>query len=221
MSRRDDSQWARPQSPGSVSPGNGGAGGSDVVQQGGRTDRPPAFAAGLAVAALVLGLAVGYGVGRNQAPSRPAAVPSARASTAQPESPPPALSLPELGQSGPQCAEQIGRKLQLGVQVINESPTSVRLSSVRVIMPLGGLKQTAQAWGTCGQISGLPDPRATLVSAGGSAWFTVTFQVLERCPGALPVQFLLSYDRGGSMKTVRLPGFVDLGHVAYSGCSVS
>jgi hypothetical protein len=173
------------------------------------------------VAALVLGLAVGYGVGRNQAPSRPAAVPSARSSTAAATSPPPVFGLPELGQSGQQCAEQIGRRLQLGVQVTNESASSVRLSSVRVIMPMSGLKQTAQAWGTCGQLPGLPDPRATLVSAGGSAWFTVTFRVLERCPGALPVQFLLSYDRGGSTKTVRLPGFVDLGHVPYSGCPVA
>jgi hypothetical protein len=131
------------------------------------------------------------------------------------------FGLPELGQSGQQCAEQIGRRLQLGVQVTNESASSVRLSSVRVIMPMSGLKQTAQAWGTCGQLPGLPDPRATLVSAGGSAWFTVTFRVLERCPGALPVQFLLSYDRGGSTKTVRLPGFVDLGHVPYSGCPVA
>ncbi|HEV8221814.1 MAG TPA: hypothetical protein VGQ05_16200 [Streptosporangiaceae bacterium] len=217
MSRRDDRQWARPAP---AAPGDAGSGSSDVVGQGDRPARGPAFAAGLAVAALVLGLAVGYGVGRNQAPSRPAAVPSARPSTAA-TSPPPVFGLPELGQSGQQCAEQIGRRLQLGVQVTNESATSVRLSSVRVITPIGGLKQTAQAWGTCGQLPGLPDPRATLVPAGGSAWFTVTFRVLERCPGALPVQFLLSYDRGGSTKTVRLPGFVDLGHVPYSGCPVT
>ena len=106
------------------------------------------------------------------------------------------------------------------MQVTNESASSVRLSKVRVIMPLGGLKPTAHAWGTCGQLPGPASPQATLVSAGGSAWFTVTFRVLERCPGALPVQFLLSYDRGGSTKTVRLPGFVDLGHVPYSGCPV-
>jgi hypothetical protein len=192
-----------------------------VVQHGDRPARGPAFAAGLAAVTLVIGLAVGYAVGRNQAPARPAVAPSARVSTAQTESPPPAFGLPELGQAGPQCAEQIGRKLQLGVQVTNESASSVRLSSVRVIMPLKGLQQTAQAWGTCGQLPGLADPRATLVSAGGSAWFTVTFRVLERCPGALPVQFLLSYDRGGSTRTVRLPGFVDLGHVPYSGCSVT
>jgi hypothetical protein len=218
MSRRDERQWARP-----ASPGDAGPGGSDVVQQGDQPGRGRAFAAVLAAVTLVLGLAVGYAVGRNQAPSRPAAapVPSARASTEPTPSPPPAFGLPELGQSGPQCAEQIGRKLQLGVQVTNESDRSVRLSGVRVVLPLNGLKETGQSWGTCGQLSGLPDPRATLVSAGGSAWFTVTFRVLERCPGARPVQFLLSYDRGGRTSTVRLPGFVDLGHVPYSGCSIT
>ena len=216
MNRRDDRQWARPAAPGDADPG-----GPDVVQQGDRWARGPAFAAGLAAVALVLGVAVGYAVGRNQAPSRPAAAPSAKASTASAAaSSAPALSLPELGQSGQQCSEQIGRRLQLGVQVTNESASSMRLSNVRVILPLGGLKPTAHAWGTCGQLPGSPNPQATLVSAGGSAWFTVTFRVLERCPGALPVQFLLSYDRGGSTKTVRLPGFVDLGHVPYGGCPV-
>ena len=212
MNRRDDRQWARPAAPGDADPG-----GPDVVQQGDRWARGPAFAAGLAAVALVLGVGVGYAVGRNQAPSRPAVAPSAKGSTA---SAAPALSLPELGQSGQQCSEQIGRRLQLGVQVTNESASSMRLSNVRVILPLGGLKPTAHAWGTCGQLPGSPNPQATLISAGGSAWFTVTFRVLERCPGALPVQFLLSYDRGGSTKTVRLPGFVDLGHVPYSGCPV-
>ena len=215
MSRRDDGQWARP-----AAPGNAGPGGPDVVQQGDRWARGPAFAAGLAAVALVLGVAVGYTVGRNQAPSRPAAAPSARGTTASAATSAPGFSLPELGQSGQQCSEQIGHRLQLGVQVTNESASSVRLSKVRVLMPLGGLKPTAHAWGTCGQLPGLPSPQATLVSAGGSAWFTVTFRVLERCPGALPVQFLLSYDRGGRTRTVRLPGFVDLGHVPYSGCPV-
>ena len=212
MNRRDNSPWARP-----AAPGDAGPGGPDVVQQGDRWARSPAFAAGLAAVTLVLGVAVGYAVGRNQAPGRPAAAPSARGSTAPSA---PALSLPELGQSGQQCSEQIGRRLQLGVQVTNESASSVRLRRVRVILPLHGLKPTAHAWGTCGQLPGLPNPQATLISAGGTAWFTVTFRVLERCPGALPVQFLLSYDRGGRPWTVRLPGFVDLGHVPYSGCPV-
>src|SRR5690242_17222747 len=110
MSRRDDSQWARPAARGDAGPGGAGPGGPDVVDQGYRPARGPAFAAGLAVAALVLGLAVGYGIGRNQAPTRPAAVPSARATTAAAS--PPVFALPELGQSGQQCAEQIGHRLQ-------------------------------------------------------------------------------------------------------------
>ena len=216
MNRRDNSQWARP-----AAPGEAGRGGPDVVQQGGRWARGPAFAAGLAAVALVLGVAVGYTVGRNQAPRRPTTTPSARGSTpSAAASSAPDFGLPELGQTGQQCSEQIGHRLQLGVQVTNESALSVRLRRVQVIMPLGGLKPTAHAWGTCGQLPGVPSPQATLVSAGGSAWFTVTFRVLQRCPGALPVKFLLSYDRGGSTKTVRLPGFVDLGHVPYSGCPV-
>src|SRR5262245_4248126 len=144
MSRRDNRQWARPAAPGDAGPGR-----PDVVQQGERWARGPAFAVRLAAVALVLGVAVGYAVGRNQAPSRPAAAPSARGSTASAAASAPAFSLPELGQSGQQCSEQIGRRLQLGVQVTNESATSVRLSRVQVIMPLGGLKPTAHAWGTC------------------------------------------------------------------------
>src|SRR5262249_47521671 len=181
MSRRDNSQWARP-----AAPGDAGPSGPDVVQQVGRLFRGPAFAIGLAVAALVLGVGVGYAVGRNQAPARPAAAPSAQGRpAAATASSAPAAGLPELGQSGQQCSEQIGHRLQLGVQVTNESASSVRLSNVRVILPLHGLKPTAHAWGTCGQLPGMHNPQATLVSAGGSAWFTVTFRVLERCPGAL------------------------------------
>ena len=33
------------------------------------------------------------------------------------------------------------------------------------------------------------------IPAGGSAWFTVTFKVLVKCPGPLPVQFTLGYDQ--------------------------
>src|SRR5262249_59184590 len=95
MSGRDHSQWARP-----AAPGDAGPNGPDVVQQAGRLFRGPAFAIGLAVAALVLGVAVGYAVGRNQAPARPAAAPSAQGRTpSAAASSAPAFGLPELGPS--------------------------------------------------------------------------------------------------------------------------
>jgi hypothetical protein len=212
MSRRDDSQWARPPSQGGGGPGDG-----DVMDHGGPS-RGPGFITVLAAGTLVLGLAVGYAVGRNQAP---AAVPAARASTAHTQMPPPDFGAQDLSQSGQQCSTQIGRRLQLGVQVTNQSRSSVTLSGVRVVEPLGGLKETAHAWGTCGQLSAVASPSVDLLGAGDSTWFTVTFRVLERCPGALPVQFLLRYDSGGQTQTARLPGFVDLGHVPYSGCPVA
>jgi hypothetical protein len=136
-------------------------------------------------------------------------------------SPAPAFGVADLSQSGQQCSEQIGRRLQLGVQITNESPASMTLSEVRAIEPTGGLKETSHAWGACGELPGVVTPGANVLGAGDSTWFTVTFRVLDRCPGALPVQFLLTYDRGGQTQTVRLPGFVDLGHVPYSGCPVA
>jgi hypothetical protein len=60
--------------------------------------------------------------------------------------------------------------------------------------------------------------RPTL-SPGASTWFTVTFKVLVRCPGPMPVQFLLDYVQRGRPASARLPGFNDLSQVTYSGCS--
>ena len=59
------------------------------------------------------------------------------------------------------------------------------------------------------------------IPAGGSAWFTVTFKVLVKCPGPLPVQFTLGYDQLGREATIRLPGFEDLGDVPYASCPVN
>jgi hypothetical protein len=47
---------------------------------------------------------------------------------------------------------------------------------------------------------------------------TVTFQVLVKCPGPLPVQFTVGYDVGGQHAVATLPGFPDLSQVPYKGC---
>jgi hypothetical protein len=79
--------------------------------------------------------------------------------------------------------------------------------------------------------SGAPDipPGATrlgdalqgddIVPPGGTAWFSVTFQVLVSCPRPLPVQFSVSYQANTRPGTARLPGFPDLGQVSYTGCA--
>ena len=110
----------------------------------------------------------------------------------------------------------------MGLQITNLSPAAVRLRRVTVVLPLGGLRVTSQAWGPCGELraSGAAPGsiRPPTLVRGASSWFTVTFKVLVTCPQPLPVQFTLDYGQQGRAAAIRLPGFPDLGQVPYSGC---
>jgi hypothetical protein len=196
----------------------------DVVEQGGGrlpslNWRPPNWrsprgAAVLLTVGLVAGLAVGYVAGDRQA-SRSASPPRPAASSASPGSVLTTVS-PALTQNVGTCAVQNGRDLQLGVQVTNQSAANVTLSLVHPVLPLGGLKWISQQWAPCSTLPTGQDP--AVLTPGASTWFSVTFEVLVRCPGPLPVQFMVSYLVNGQQATVSLPGFPDLGQVPYTGC---
>jgi hypothetical protein len=204
-----------------VTDGDESGAGDDVLELGGRRRRvsrwwPPSAALFLAVVALLAGLAAGYAVGVRHAGEH--AAPPTPSRAAAPAAPFSAGGFP-LSQSGPQCSVQNGRELQVGLQITNLSPAAVRLRRVEVVLPLGGLRVTSQAWWPCGK---LPPTSGSILSPtlrrGASSWFTVTFQVLVRCPQPLPVQFTLDYDQQGRPAAIRLPGFPDLGQIPYSGC---
>jgi hypothetical protein len=221
MSGPDDGERLRPYTP----PGSGGSpAGDDVLEAGRRPGpargwRPPPVALVLGAAGLLIGLAVGYAVGVRHA-GKPLPPPRA---TAAPTTPLFAAGGFPLSQSGPECSAHTGHELQLGVEVTNLSATTVTLRRVRVVLPLGGLRATSQAWGPCGELPAAAQvPGSALAPAlgpGASAWFTVTFQVLVRCPGPLPVQFILDYDQSGRAAAMPLPSFPDLSQVPYPGCS--
>jgi len=211
MNGRRDSEWPRAASPGSPD-------GSDVLEHGSRRPpirwrRPPRLTVILVAVALLAGLAGGYALGdrhaRQPAPPSPAAAAAAAAGTG---------GYP-VSQSGPGCSSLIGSDLQLGLQVTNTSATGMTLRRVVPVLPIGGLKEITQAWGTCGEL-----PLATVIpgntlAAGASGWFTVTFRVIFRgCPQPLPVQFTLDYQQRGREASIRLPGFPDLSQVPYPGC---
>jgi hypothetical protein len=212
---------------------------ADVVEQrGGRRRlpgldypvprwRPARGAAALAAVALLAGLAAGYAagvarVGSPRVPERPAA--------AGPSAPTPLVGTftPALVQDVSACSIQEGQDLQLGVQVTNQSGVPVTLRGIKAEVPLGGLKPVAAQWTPCGAF-----PAASVLPGdgllgqgdgnplvpGASTWFTVTFRVLMACPEALPVQFSVGYVMNGHAATVSLPGFPDLGQVAYRGCA--
>jgi len=193
----------------------------DVLEMGSRHGpvlrrRPPAAALALAAVALLAGLAVGYAAGVRHA-AKPPAPPRPAASQTTPSF---AAGGFPLSQTGPGCSAQIGHELQLGLEVTNLSATPVTLRRVEVMLPMGGLKATSQAWGPCGELP-VPGPGNALpptLGPGASAWFTVTFQVLVGCPQPLPVQFTLDYDQGGRPAAMPLPGFPDLGQVSYGKC---
>jgi hypothetical protein len=156
-----------------------------------------------------------------------------------------------LAQIGGECSVQSGRELQVGVEVLNLSGTPVTLGQIKPILPMGGLRLVSQQWAPCGAISSSSQAaEGTFIFAGastgqgeeaqeaadaaalnaastgvltpfGSGWLSVTFRVLVACPHPLPVQFSVSFQENGRTDTTQLPGFPDLGQVAYSGCKVS
>jgi hypothetical protein len=183
---------------------------------------PRAGIAGLAVAALLAGLVAGYAVGRGHRAASTAARPSRSAA-------PGAVTAGGVaGQQGRLCSVQAGRELQLGVEITNQSARRMVIEKVWPVLPLGGLQAVSQSAGTCGELAAGVTAAGNMVPPGGSAWFTVTFKVLVPCPGALPVQFGLTFGMPGQAPghrslqvTGQLPGFVDLGGVPYAGCRVA
>ena len=199
----------------------------DTIEQGaGRRFRRPGWLPSprpglVAVAALVVGLAAGYGAGVTH--RRGSAAPAPASSRSAP-SPAPAASFrfdgaPALTQGTQTCSVQTGHLLELGVEVTNSSPARVTLGQIKAVLPLGGLKQVGSQWGTCGALTIPLAPNDVLdLVAGESGWLTVLLDVTVRCPGPLPVQFSVGYVVNGKQSTASLPGFPDLGQVPYSGC---
>lgn len=193
--------------------------GPDVLDAG--TDRPLlGRSVRWVVAATLVGLLVGYAVGHHRAEIR----------TVRTTGPAPAVThragVPATGppfvQTGAVCSVQHGHRLQLGVQVENQTTSIVHVTGVGSREPLPGIRPLATRVGVCGQISGLPvDADPSAVPAGRAIWLTATVQVLVRCPAPDPVQFVVHFGEGLHADAERLAGFVDLTYVPYTGCDRS
>jgi hypothetical protein len=189
---------------------------SDLLELGqARWRRPALF--GLVAAAMLLAGLGGYRIGTEHAPTGgrstgPGAA-SPSSGSAGSEGQPPVTG------TGNRCSLQLGDRLQLGVEIVNQSSTTVTLGPIDAVLPLGGLRRTAGAVGTCGQLSSSGGAAGAAFPAGASTWLTMTFDVLMPCPTPMPVQFVVGYTQGGQHADSRLSAFPDLGGVPYTGCS--
>ena len=194
----------------------------DVIETGPR--KPPLpwsqkrGIAGLVAAALVVGAIAGYLTGTRHAETQArTAGPGPHASTTGSVVP---LDAQPVTRTGNRCSAQLGDRLQLGVEIVNQSATTATLRRVETVLPLNGLRATASAWGSCGQLS-VDAATSHSLPPGATTWLTSTFDVLVPCPAPIPVLFTLTYTQAGHTAISDLGGFADLGNVPYTRCAAS
>lgn len=219
----EDSQPPAQRVSGGLARPSGAADDAEVMKVGGhsphwpwRNAREPTI--GLAVAALVAGLLLGFAAGHLQATtaSKPARTAASAVTAALPAGP------AAIAMTGRRCAVQLGHALQLGIEIVNQSGRALALRQVRPVLPLGGMHPMAAQWGTCGSLPPWPGAQqATSLEADATGWLTITFDVLVRCPEPLPVEFKVSYMQAGRSATAEFLGFPDLGQVKYRNCGTT
>lgn len=180
---------------------------------------------------LAIGLAAGYAAGHGQgrgtvaAPEK-AAAPAGQApggvasGTIVTGAPPASIDFgPVLTQDPGTCSVQVGRDLELGIPVTNQSGEAVLLESVKPVPLVSGLlKVLSWRWDPCGFDNDGIVPDTVVLGPGETTWVTAVVQPLVACPGPAPLQFRVTYSINSQKTTFNLPGFPDLSAVHYSGC---
>ncbi len=191
-------------------PGRLGQGNTDVIESGsdGLLRLPRGIAAGIALALIVAAAMTGYLFGnRDRATTAPPGAPSSSTT--------PVVAQP-IAETSKRCSAQLKDRLQLGIEVVNQSATAMTLRQVQAVLPLRGLRATATTWGSCGQLPPTASGADHPLPAGATTWLTITFDVLVPCPGPIPVLFTVHYTQGSDPGSADLPGFRDLGSVPYT-----
>ena len=129
------------------------------------------------------------------------------------------FSGPALTQNPGTCSVQVGRNLELGIPVTNQSGETVLLESVKPVLPVSGiLKVLSWRWAPCGFDNDGIIPDKVALGPGETTWVTAVVQPLIACPAPAPLQFRVTYSVNSRQSTFNLPGFPDLSAVHYSGC---
>jgi hypothetical protein len=115
---------------------------------------------------------------------------------------------------------QVGRYIELGIPVTNQSGETVLLESAKPVPGVSGmLKVVSWRWLPCGFDNDGNPPDTVTLGPGETTWVTAVVQPLVACPVPAPLQFQVTYSVSSHKSTFSLPGFTDLGAVHYSGCA--
>jgi hypothetical protein len=207
-----------------TTPGSAEADG-DVIR--GRRPRPPvrwsvrpAWLALLLAVVLAAGIGIGYLAGPGE---RRAAAPS----PTPPPTPPTTVASSSvagliLGSTGNTCSgvPADGRRLLLGIEIVNTASRPVLLRAIHADLPLSGLRVLSTQVGQCAEHATQPAAGHRLESAA-AAWISLTAEVLVRCPAPLPVRFDVDYTFDGASASQLVGGFSDLGSIPFPGCPTS
>jgi hypothetical protein len=141
--------------------------------------------------------------------------------------------------TGVRCARQQGKDLRLGIEIQNQSASSITIDRVSAEFKLGGLRTVATGTGPCASQAVPTGPGGsaesqqpvepiglagsiTTLGSGSTGWITITVSVLVRCPQPLPVWFKIGYaEAAGPTTTAVIAAFPDLGTVRYGHCAVA
>lgn len=175
---------------------------TDVIEPGAEGRPPRRIAVGFAVILIVAAAMVGYLFG------------TWGSDTVTPSPTPPATQ--PIAATGKRCSAQLDDRMQLGIEIVNQSATAMTLQQVDAVLPLDGLRATVATWGSCGQLPPTATGGDYPLPAGGTTWLAITFDVLVPCPGSIPVRFTVHYRQAGRADIVGLPGFPDLGDIPYT-----
>jgi hypothetical protein len=124
-----------------------------------------------------------------------------------------------LADNGGRCAVQVGRNLELGIELVNQSRSPVLVERITPVFALGGFRPTASGAGPCGALPGSQYVQPAAILPGATEWVAATLKVLVHCPQARPVGFKLRYSQSGKTGTTIFNAFPDLGQIPYRGCT--
>jgi len=141
---------------------------------------------------VIVGVVIGVAISRHAAPKIAPAAASAG-------TPSPAIR-GEVTWGNGSCSAVPGKRLEIGMTIINYSTVPVALTAATITVPPGVLALRGVSWTEC--TGSTTSGGAILVAPGATAWVSGSADMLMPCPASLSITFAVTYLEGYQMKSL-------------------